>query len=234
METIYKEKHLLETVKDLDKKKGIVVIGINAFDVMDSDNDVSLQGSFNRTVKNNIKRQKHYIQHERTPLAVGLPLEYIISKKDIAVASLLNQKLSRAVDLLASYEFFAENGRSLEHSIGAKAVDYSFNDEGGINVKEWMLLEYSTVGHGANEFTPLYEIKNEMDIQKALSIVEKLSKMPYSDETKQTIEKFFNAIIQFQKDGSQIFGGSQTAPDEKALEIEKQKQILKLLRTINI
>ena len=231
METI-KYKSLSESVKDLDKKQGIVVIGINAFDIVDSDGDISLKGSFNRTVKNNISRIKHLANHDRG-IIVGLPKEFSITTKDIAVHSLLNQKTSAGKDLFANYEFFAENDRSLEHSIGAIAIDHNPNEHGGITVKEWRLLEYSTVAFGANEFTPTYEIKNEMDVQKALQIVEKLAKLDYSDETKKQIQLFYNAVIKFQKDGSQVFG-SLMAPEAKAPgQIEKQTDFIKIIKQIN-
>jgi HK97 family phage prohead protease len=230
METI-KYKSLSESIKDFDKKQGIVVIGINAFDVVDSDGDISLKGSFNRTVKNNFSRIKHFFNHDRSQI-VGLPKEFAISNKDIAVHSLLNLKTSAGKDLFANYEFFAENNRTLEHSIGAIIKESKPNEHGGETVNEWKLLEYSTVAFGANENTPTYDIKSEMDVQKALQIVEKLAKLDYSDETKQQIEKFYYAVIQFKQNGSQVFG-SQTAPEAKAPKFDEQK-ILSIIQKINI
>lgn len=228
MEHLYKIKEKNDLIKDLDKAQGIVVIGINAFDVVDADGDVSLQGSFNRTVKNNKHRIKQFVDHQRTAINVGVPKEFIITKEDIAVVSQLNLNLSIGKDLFASYVFNRENGHTVEHSIGAKAIDYVYNSTNGLDVKEWMLLEYSAVGLGANEFTPLYDIKNEMDIQKAFNLIDKLAKQDYSDETKKKLENIFYAVLQFQKDGSPVFG-SQIAPEKKAPETIEEKEFKSII-----
>jgi HK97 family phage prohead protease len=220
----------------MDKDKGIVTMYVNSFNNVDSDGDVSLPGSFNRTIKNNFKRIKHLFNHDRGEI-IGLPLEFIPDNFGLKVISQLNLGIDKAKDVFANYKFFAENNRSLEHSIGARAVEFTNINEAngryGWDVKEWQLIEYSTVAFGANELTPVVDIKSEMDIQKALTIVEKLSKMDYSDETKEQLERFYYAVLKYQRDGSPIFG-SQNAPEVKAPgQIEKQTDFIKIIKQIN-
>jgi len=233
---VIKYKSLENSIIDMDKDKGIITMYVNAFNNVDSDGDVSLPGSFNRTIKNNFNRIKHLFNHDRSEI-IGLPLEFIPDSFGLKVISQLNLGIDKAKDVFANYKFFAENNRSLEHSIGARAIEFVTVDEPGArygwNVKEWQLLEYSTVAFGANELTPVIDIKNEMDVHKALSIVEKLSKMDYSDETKKTIEKFYFAVIKFQKDGSPVFGPQKALETKAPDQVEKQNDLLKIIKQIN-
>jgi len=137
MERIYKEKQHIDVIKDIDKAKGIVVIGINAFDIEDADGDTSLQVSFNRTAKNNLKQIRHFIDHSRTAIHTGVPQEFLISKVDIAAVSSLNMAVQQTKDLFATYLHAAENGTSVEHSIGAEAIQYTRTEKGGLMVSEW-------------------------------------------------------------------------------------------------
>lgn len=57
---------------DVDEK-GIVTVAVNGIGVKDSQNDVSMPGSFNKTLKENIGRMRWFLNH-RTDQLLGVPL----------------------------------------------------------------------------------------------------------------------------------------------------------------
>jgi len=151
-------KNLEQQVKDLDEKEGIVTIYINSFDNEDSDGDISMQGSFKRTFKNNIHRIKHLLNHDIYQL-IGVPIELFEDDFGAIARSQLNMKKELGRDVFEDYRLYAEHGKSLEHSVRVQAVKRDSDDER--KVLEWKLWEYSTLyGWGANELTPLIDIKD--------------------------------------------------------------------------
>jgi HK97 family phage prohead protease len=179
-------KNLEYQVKDLNDKKGIVTVYINSFDNEDSDGDISVRGSFKRTFKNNIARIKHLLNHDIYKL-VGVPLElYEDDWGAIAVSQLnMNKELGR--DVFEDYRLYAENDKSLEHSIRVNAIKRDSEDER--KVLEWKLWEYSTLyGWGANSETPLIDIKGIEDLEMMIT------EGNYSEEKAKLIESTYNKL----------------------------------------
>ena len=71
---IYKS---LSEIKDIDETQGIIKGYGNVYNVKDSDGDVSLFGSFAKTVTERGKKIKIFKNH--TPILVGVPLELDIT-----------------------------------------------------------------------------------------------------------------------------------------------------------
>ena len=57
---------------DVDEK-GIVTVAVNGIGVKDSQKDVSMPGSFNKTLKENIGRMRWFLNHRPDQL-LGVPL----------------------------------------------------------------------------------------------------------------------------------------------------------------
>ena len=57
---------------DLDETRGIVTVAVNGIGIVDSQNDISMPGSFNKTLKENITRMKWFLNHDTTQL-LGVP-----------------------------------------------------------------------------------------------------------------------------------------------------------------
>lgn len=77
--------------------------------------------------------------------------------------------------MLEDYKLYAEYGKTLEHSIGVKAIKRDDKDKR--IVKEWSLWEYSTLSSwGANPQTFLIDIKNadKQTIQEHIGFLKKL------------------------------------------------------------
>ena len=107
-------------IQDVDEK-GVIVKAINAFGNEDAHGDISMKGSFNKTIQERGARLKWYLNHKQDQL-LGVPLEtsptdlYLVQKSRIN----LNKQIGR--DTYEDYKMYASEGKTLEHSIGVTAV----------------------------------------------------------------------------------------------------------------
>ena len=175
---------------DLDEASGIITVAANAFGNIDSDRDISMPGSFSRTIKENFARLKWFLNHNREQL-LGVPLEAKETDAYLQVRGQLNMKKQIGRDTYEDYRLYAENGLSLEHSIGVDAIKFIEDRENNVRkVTEWKWWEYSTLtSWGANDRTPMIEMKS-LDLLPDLAFLElKMKKGNYTDETFIEIEK---------------------------------------------
>ncbi len=184
-------------ITDLDGS-GIVTVAANAFNNIDADRDISMPGSFSRTIKENFYRVKWFKNHNREEL-IGVPLEARETNEFLVVRGKINMDKQLGRDIYSDYKLFAEHGLSLEHSIGVDAIKYLDDHENKVRkVTEWKWWEYSTLtSWGANESTPLLEMKSlePLELKASLSLLElKMHKGNYTDETFIEIEKSINRI----------------------------------------
>lgn len=190
------QKGLLKSnIIDLDEKSGIVTVAANAFGNIDADRDISMPGSFSKTIKDNFARLKWFLNHDRGQL-LGVPLEAKETTEYLQVRGQINLKKQIGRDTYEDYRLYADNGLSLEHSIGVDAVKFIEDRDNNVRkVTEWKWWEYSTLtSWGANERTPMLELKS-MDILPDLAFMElKMKKGNYTDETFIEIEKSISRI----------------------------------------
>ncbi len=192
---LIKNTGLKEQIKEVDEQKGVVQMYVNAFGNVDSDNDISEPGSFSKTIKENGKRVKHFLNHSWDKL-IGVPIEMKEDDTGLLVTSKLNLQSPLAKEVFEFYKMYAEQGMTLEHSVGLDAIKYEENQDTGIrNVKEWKLWEYSTLyAWGANENTPMVDIKN-MNFEDAFVTLDyMLKKGNFREETFKEIEKKYNEL----------------------------------------
>lgn len=156
---------------------GRLLIAINSIGVEDTDGDISMSGSFDKTLKEDIPRMKWFLNHDPT-LLLGVPIEGKEEDGYVKMSAQLNMKKQLSRDILSDYELYAEHGKTLEHSVGVE--DIVRNKANLKEVAEWKMWEFSTLTHwGANEFTPLLEIKS---VDDQIKMLEKAVKKTYSDE----------------------------------------------------
>lgn len=185
------------SIIDLDGS-GIVTVAANAFGNIDADRDISMPGSFTRTIKENFHRLRWFKNHDRN-LNLGVPLEAKETNEFLVVRGKLNLEKQIGRDTYSDYKIFAEHGLSLEHSIGVDAIKFLDDRENNVRkVTEWKWWEYSTLdGWGANENTPMIEMKS-MEPTKLLAAVGvlelKMKHGSYRDETFIEIEKSITRI----------------------------------------
>ena len=172
---------LTTKTNDVDKK-GRVTVGANGIGVEDSQGDISMPGSFDNTLKNNLYRMKWLKDHDPTKL-LGVPLEGEEKDGNLVMVGQLNMEKQMCRDVYADYKLMAEYGRTLEHSIGVRALKR--NPANKKEVLEWEMWEYSTLSFlGANPQTFLIDIKSATpnQVRDAIEILQKALTMPeYSD-----------------------------------------------------
>ena len=181
-------KNFTTQVKDVDSK-GRVLVAANAIGNVDSDQDMSLDGSFNKTLGENFNRVRWFLNHDKTIL-LGVPVEGKQDGSYLSMLGQLNMKKQISIDTYEDYKLYAEYGKSLEHSIGVSAVKWM--QEGDIRkVSEWKLWEYSTLtSWGANPDTPMQAIKSESDAKEAVDwLTIMLKKGNYTDLKFKQIEQ---------------------------------------------
>ena len=141
---------------DVDEK-GIVKVAVNGIGIKDSDGDISSPGSFSKTLQENFNRCKWFLNHDKTKL-LGCPIEGVEEDGNLVMTGQINLKKQIGVETLEDYKLYRDHGKTLEHSVGVRAVKRDSNNPA--IVKEWFLGEYSTLTHwGANPQTFLMDIK---------------------------------------------------------------------------
>lgn len=180
-------KNLKSNIKDIDQR-GRVVVTANAFNNVDSQMDMSMRGSFAKTLSEHFKRVKWYLNHDTTKL-IGVPIEGRETDTHLELVGQLNMNKEIGKDVYEDYKLYAEYGRTLEHSIGVDAIKYTI--EGQVRkVSEWKLWEYSTLTNwGANPDTGLVSIKSDIDWMNI-----QLNKGDYTDEKFSEIEKHLKLL----------------------------------------
>ena len=175
-------------VKDVDEK-GRVLVAANAFGNVDADKDMSMPGSFTKTLKEGFSRLRWLLNHDKNIL-LGVPIEGKENYPHLEMLGQLNMKKQISKDTYEDYKLYAEYGKSLEHSVGVEPIKKQ-QDKEVRKVFEWKLWEYSTLyTWGANENTPMLGIKSMDDVAGAIDWLEiKMRKGNFTDERFQQIEK---------------------------------------------
>ena len=189
-------------IEDVDK--GIVKIRVSAFGNIDSYGDIMDEKAFNQTISvfNSGKRTriKHLQDHDWSKL-VGLPIEITKTAQGLDIVSKMNIEKQFVKDIYSDYKFMADNGDTLEHSIGYVTIKEVKSQEQKANIlKEVDLKEYSSLNFlGANGETPLLDIKAM------------LAKGDYSDEKCKELEL---KIIELENQLKSFEQGETTQTDE--------------------
>lgn len=186
-------KQISYDLKDLDESKGVVVAYANAYNNVDSDGDISAQGSFNKTVTENFKRIRVLKDHNPT-MMIGVPLD--INANDsygLLTTSQFNMNKPLGKDMFTDVKLMHENGLNAELSIGYQVMQ---RDQKNKNIiKEYKLMEYSFLSSwAANELATVQDIKAIKSHYGILELIEKSYNLDYSDERLRQIETILKAL----------------------------------------
>lgn len=172
------------------QKEGIVRAYINKFNIADSYNEMSLPGSFSKTFRERLKKMWWLLNHEW-----GKSLGVTLSLEEDGIGAIatgkfnLEKRLSQ--DVFSDYQFFAENGRTLQHSVRVTPINYIIEND-VMKVSEWKMREWSTLTQpGAIEDTPMISIKNAQD---EIDLLKKAGKYDFSDERLKMFEEKINKL----------------------------------------
>ena len=183
--------------KSLDvTEKGIVTVAVNGIGIEDVQHDISEPGSFANTLKNDIHRMRWYLNHDTRQL-LGVPLSGEEKDGNLIMTGQMNLNKQICRDVFEDYKLFHEAGRTLEHSIGVRALARDEHDRR--RVKEWQMLEYSTLtGWGANPQTFLVGLKSATadQIRDAIELLRAAFKQHgYSDERLKNYDMELNLLL---------------------------------------
>ncbi|MDD3038828.1 phage prohead protein [Bacteroides sp.] len=189
---------------DVDEK-GVVTVAVNGIGVKDSQKDISMPGSFNKTLKENIVRMRWFLNH-RVEQLLGVPLSGKEDDGNLIMAGQMNLKKQMALDILEDYKLYAAHGRTLEHSIGVQAIKRDTVDP--CKVLEWRMMEYSTLtGWGSNPQTFLVNIKSATadQVKEAVDFVRKaFLQHGYSDERLKGYDMELNLLLKSLNGGTVV------------------------------
>lgn len=172
---------------DVDEK-GVLTLAVNGIGIKDADGDVSCSGSFTKTIGENFNRCKWFLNHNKTQL-LGVPIEGKEEDGNLVMIGKINLKKQIGTETYEDYKLYAEYGKTLEHSVGVKAIKRDPVDSS--KVLEWYLGEYSTLTHwGANPQTFMMDIKELKgdDLAIHIQMMHKALNGKYSGEKLKSLE----------------------------------------------
>ncbi len=177
-------------------EKGIVTVAVNGIGIEDSQHDISMPGSFTDTLRDDIKKMRWYLNHDQRQL-LGVPLSGEEKDGNLIMVGQLNLEKQIGRDTLADYKLFHSAGRTLEHSIGVKALARDAEDRR--KVTKWLMREYSTLTNwGANPQTFLVGIKSGTadQLRDAAEFIRGAFKQHgYSDERLKNYDMELNLLL---------------------------------------
>ena len=177
-------------------EKGIVTVGVNGIGIEDAQHDISMPGSFTDTLRDDITKMRWYLNHDTRQL-LGVPLSGEEKDNNLIMTGQLNLKKQIGRDILEDYKLFRDAGRTLEHSIGVKAL--ARDEEDRRKVVRWKMLEYSTLtGWGANPQTFLVGLKSGTadQLRDAVELIRMAFKQHgYSDERLKNYDMELNLLL---------------------------------------
>jgi phage head maturation protease len=231
----YKKMHTKSAISDVDEDKGIVKIQVSAFNNVDSYGDIMHEKAFNKTIADFNSgartRVKHLKNHDPSQL-LGIPLEMSATKDGLVIVSKINLDKTLGRETFSDYKFFAENGDTLEHSIGYQTVKKE-NTKAGLLLKEVRMFEYSTLDFlGANPETPLLGLKNtdmtSEELKDALERIEALEAaiiaLQPSEDTEAVKEEVEEEIIDEESDEAKSKYDEEEVIDEDETKSEEDEE----------
>ena len=191
-------KHFEGGIKDVDEK-GVVTFYFSAFNNWDSDNDRTMPGAFQKTMKENFNRIRHFKNHD-SRLACGVLKELGEDTYGAWGRSQLILGTQTGRDTHEEYKV----GAIKEHSFGYDYVKYSDEKDPDNpwsrrrTVTEYKLWEVSSLtSWGANELTAVIDIKNEKAVNDYLDVLLKLKKGQFTDEYLASVEAKISDCLKY-------------------------------------
>ena len=188
---IYKN---LSEFRDIDDATGIIKGYANVYNVKDLDGDISLPGSFSKTVGERAKKIKIFKNH--SPQLVGVPIELDIADTyGLGLTAKMLMDTDTGRDTIHEVKFLHENGFESGMSIGGWIIKR--NPKNKAEVVEYKLKEISvlTTEEPANELSLVSAVKAVKELteptqEEFWNIIEKAYNAKFSDNILKSLEKF--------------------------------------------
>lgn len=195
MELDKKIKGFNSQVKDLDDKVGYVEAYANAYNNVDSDNEVSLPGSFTKTVSENFKKLRVYKNHNTTKM-VGVPKK--IDAHDpygLLTGTQFNMDTDLGKDMFNDVKLIVNNNQDADLSIGFRVVKETSKDNIRY-IQEYALYEYSFLtSWGANPLAVVTGLKSANTPELIIKHLTEMYNLPYSDSRLVQVESILKSLV---------------------------------------
>lgn len=184
----------LSELKDIDDATGVIKGYANVYNVKDSDGDISMIGSFAKTVAERGKKIKIFKNH--TPQLVGVPLELDIADTyGLGLTAKMLMDTDAGKDAFYEVKFLIENGFESGMSIGGYVMKRGAKNKS--EVHEYMLKEISvlTTNDPANGYSLISTVKAVKELteptqEEFWAVIEKAYNEKFSDNALKSLEKF--------------------------------------------
>jgi uncharacterized protein len=148
---------IINIIKDINIEKREVVFAFSKFNDYDSDDDITMNGAFSKTIRESgpdgSDRIRHVWNHSKSNPPIGRLLKmWEDSEFAYAHSKMVNNQTAN--DVWDAYKEGALN----EHSYFGKSYNPERNEKGGILIKEVKLFEVSSVLWGAQESAKLKQL----------------------------------------------------------------------------
>lgn len=215
---------IIKTLSEIsDISEGIIVGYANVYNVKDSDGDISLPGSFAKTVTERKNKIKIFKNHN--PDLVGVPIELdAFDAYGLKMTAKMTMDTELGRNTWAEVKFLKENGFESGLSIGGWVVKRNQKNEA--EVMEYKLHEISvlTSYDPANEysFVDLVKSINGFDVKRQdafWTLIEKAYNERFSDNILRSLEDFLG--VKEKKDEKSLEDKNKTnifAGDKKIIE----------------
>ena len=165
--------HKLNAVETVDfkfyeGKQGLFSGYASVFGGVDSYGDTIMPGAYKATLENRDRPVQLRFNHEQGVIGKWTRMEE--DDKGLYVEGELTPGHSKAIDVYASLKHGAISGLS----IGYRAMAYTENETGGLNLQEISLIEISVVESPADLNAQIGTIKSVLDEVKTLKEIEAL------------------------------------------------------------
>lgn len=189
-------KQVSHEIKDFDPKEGIVKAYANVYMLEDSDGDISLPGSFKKTVTNNSKRLRVLKDHNPT-ISLGVPIE-LNADDPYGLFTVTKFNLAKEVarDMFTDIQLMKDNGLNAELSIGYES-NPKRDSKDRRRILEYKLMEYSFLtSWAANELSVVTDLKSIKSHYGLMEFITKMYNLPYSDIRLKKIETLLQSLTE--------------------------------------
>jgi len=197
-------------LRDFDTKLGVLETIANVYNIKDSHGDISIPGSFNKTVQEQ-KDEIIVLRNHKEDNLIGVPTHLDANDPYGLKATLaFNMKNAVANDTFNDIVFRHEKGQQVGVSIGAWVMKRGKNRS---DVLEYKLKEISVLPtlQPSNHLSVVASFKSEAEKHEVIKYLEEMYNLPYSDKRLNEIENILKSLTE-EPDQS-----ADTTPEDKPI-----------------
>jgi HK97 family phage prohead protease len=189
-----RQKSVSYQVKEMDDSEGIVIAYANIYGNEDFDGDISMPGSFDKTVTESYKKLRVFKDHNKF-IQLGIPIEKPKTDDPIGLLTTTKFNLQKEVsrDMFSDIKLNMQYQKDTDLSIGYNVVKRDQKDSKRIT--EYALWEYSFLSNwGANSRAIVTGVKNLEKVDYIKTFLVDAYNLNYSDSRLISIENILKSL----------------------------------------